>query len=83
MMSRSRHPENVSPQTQLRAPVCKGTYQQRWGDVATIMHHGNGTMQQCCVGAGANHIPQKLATGGGKQPTFCTACTQRTEHPKA
>ena len=23
MMSRSRHPENVSPQTQLRAPVCK------------------------------------------------------------
>ena len=34
------------------------------------MYNANGTLWQCCVGAHANHTPEKLATGGGKQLTF-------------
>ena len=47
-MPRGRHPENVSPYTGLRVPVCKGTYiHARRGRVdGTRVHNGNSTLRQ-------------------------------------
>ena len=44
MMSRSKDPENVSPQTRPRVPVCKGPHKQGRGNDATIMYNANGTL---------------------------------------
>ena len=69
-MPRGRHPENVSPYTGLRVPVCKGTYTQEGGG---LMLHGY-TMAIVPCG---NPTPKKLPTGGGEWPTFRTARAQR------
>ena len=66
MMPRSKHPENVSPYTGLRVPVCKGTYMQEGGG---LMLQGHTTAIVPC----GNPTPKKLPTGGGEWPTFRTA----------
>ena len=71
MMPRSRHPENVSPYTGLRVPVCKGTYTQEGGGLMLQGH----TMAIVPCG---NPTPKKMPTGGGEWPTFRTARAQRT-----
>ena len=73
-MPRSRHPENVSPYTGLRVPVCKGTYTQEGG---VLMLQGH-TMAIVPCG---NPTPKKLPTGGGEWPTFRTGRAQRTVRP--
>ena len=73
-MPRGRHPENVSPYTGLRVPVCKGTYTQEGGG---LMLQGY-TMAIVPCG---NPTPKKLPTGGGEWPTFHTARAQRTVRP--
>ena len=75
MMPRGRHPENVSPYTGLRVPVCKGTYTQERG---RLMLQGY-TMAIVPCG---NPTPKKLPTGGGEWPTFRTARAQRTVRPQ-
>ena len=65
-MPRSKHPENVSPHTGLRVPVCKGTYMQEGGG---LMLQGHTTAIVPC----GNPTPKKLPTGGGEWPTFRTA----------
>ena len=53
MMPRSKHPENVSPYTGLRVPVCKGTYMQEGGGLmlqghtTAIVPCGNPTPKNC------------------------------------
>ena len=73
-MPRSKHPENVSPYTGLRVPVCKGTYMQEGGG---LMLQGHTTAIVPC----GNPTPKKLPTGGGEWPTFRTARAQRTVRP--
>ena len=75
MMPRSKHPENVSPYTGLRVPVCKGTYMQEGGG---LMLQGHTTAIVPC----GNPTPKKLPTGGGEWPTFRTARAQRTVRPQ-
>ena len=74
MMPRSRLPENVSPYTGLRVPVCKGTHTQEGGGLMLQRH----TMALVPCG---NPTPKKLPTGGGEWPTFRTARAQRTVRP--
>ena len=74
MMPRSNHPENVSPYTRLKVPVCKGTYMQEGGG---LMLQGHTTAIVPC----GNPTPKKLPTGGGEWPTFRTARAQRTVRP--
>ena len=69
-MPHGKHPENVSPYTGLRVPVCKGTYTQEGGG---LMLQGY-TMAIVPCG---NPTPKKLPTGGGEWPTFRTARAQR------
>ena len=71
-MPRSKHPENVSPYTGLRVPVCKGTYMQEGGG---LMLQGHTTAIVPC----GNPTPKKLPTGGGELPTFRTARTPRAQ----
>ena len=66
MMPRSRHPENVSPYTGLRVPVCKGTYTQEGGGLMLQGH----TMAIVPCG---NPTPKKLP--------IRTARAQRTVRP--
>ena len=73
-MPGGRHPENVSPYTGLRVPVCKGTYTQEGGG---LMLQGY-TMAMVPCG---NPTPKKLPTGRGEWPTFRTARAQRTVRP--
>ena len=73
-MPRSKHPENVSPYTGLRVPVCKGTYMQEGGG---LMLQGHTTAIVPC----GNPTPKELPTGGGEWPTFRTARAQRTVRP--
>ena len=75
MMPCGRHPENVSPYTGLRVPVCKGTYTQEGGG---LMLQGY-TMAIVPCG---NRTPKKLPTGGGEWPTFHTARARRTVRPR-
>ena len=74
-MPRSKHPENVSPYTGLRVPVCKGTYTQEGGG---LMLQGHTT----AIVPFGNPTPKKLPTGGGEWPTFRTARAQRTVRPQ-
>ena len=75
MMPRGRNPENVSPYTGLKVPVCKGTYTQEGGG---LMLQGY-TMAIVPCG---NPTPKKQHTGGGEWPTFRTARAQRVHNAR-